>query len=274
MYKIHKTIIVIAISVFCEGVVLAEEECLSLNKVEKELITILNAGPNIEGQDQYLSALGGYINSVLSGSIALDNELILKSAKYTHFLSDETIRMKSRKMIIGVLGELESLGEKALEAKRICKGELDFTGISHEKVKKKRAEFEEKALGYIDILLKGGDGSISLSEAREKADYLLRIDYAEYPYRAKCLKATYILQSVNSSREKEIIDILHELRTTKKNDSDEFMYDRVIGSLRVNIEVRKAGGTDDKLLPQLEAYLSEVGKVSSRQGKGSVLNGT
>lgn len=267
---IKKLFLLFMASAFFGVTSVRSEELRTIKYEEKELIKILNAGPVNDAQEHFLPALNKYISSIRSGDATLNDDLILKASKYAYFIADQSERTKSYTAILQILNDIDLKSETCLEANRICAGQVGLTGISSTQVRKVRAEFENKALDYVEILMRGGDGTISQKEANAEIDYIFGLDFIKHEFRAKCLEARHILKTINSPAEKNIMKILNELTAEKKSESDRVHFKKVIESVRSNIEVRRLAGIRNELLAELEGFLreaesSEVARKNNKQ---------
>jgi hypothetical protein len=255
---IKRLFLLFIISAFSGVTSVRGEESRTIKNEGKELIYILNTGPVNDAQAHFLPALNKYISSIRSGDAALNADLILKASKYAYFMADQSERAKSYAAILQMLNDMDLESESYLEAKRICTGQINLTGKSSTQVSTVRAEFEDKALNYVEILMRGGDGTITQKEANTEISYILGLNFVEHGFRAKCLEVRHVLQTINSPAEKNIMKILNELKVEKKSESDRLVFKKVIESVRSSIEVRKLAGIKNELLAELESFLREA----------------
>lgn len=255
---IKRLYLLLMVSVFFGASSVRSEESNVIKHEEKELVNVLSAGPVSDAQEHFLPALNKYISSIRSGDITLNEDLILKASKYAYFIADQSERAKSYVTILQILNDMNLKSETCLEAKRICAGQVGLTGISSTQVREVRAEFENKALDYIEILMRGGDGTISQKEANAEIEYILGFEFIELEFRAKCLKARHVLKTINTPEEENIIKMLNELKAENKSESDSLHFKKVIESVRSNIEVRRLAGIRNELMAELESFLRDA----------------
>lgn len=261
---IKNYIFVLIVSVYFGASLATGEESGTCIKSEQELISLLNAGPVEEGQEQFLSTLKKYIESVHAGDITLNKDVILKASKYAYFIGDQLIREESRAIILELIGEFALQDEICLEAKRICEGEIEIDVISDKELGKARSEFESKALDYIEILMQPTSRTITRREVNKKIEYLLGIEYIDCQFRAMCIKVRYMLQNMNLTEEETLMSLLNSLKGEVENKFDEYEYDEVIRSVRLSIEARRLSGMESQLVYELESFLNETVPVSER----------